>query len=244
MTLTRSALLLAAVAACGLMLMPACGGSDGGGGTPTAPTTPTTPTNRNPVIGSITVTPTFGVSGLTSISMSATATDADNDTLTYLWSFGGATANGPTAAVAMTGDGPVAVQLTVSDGKGGTATDSRTVTIGTMTGRWSFIFTGTCSPTTPTVLPVMTLTQTGGVVTGTLASPAAWCNVPAGQPGQLDPASPAAIDAEGNFTGARLKIGAYQDTFLTGKMDATGRTITGTTRYTGGGTNTFEMKKQ
>jgi hypothetical protein len=191
----------------------------------------------------MTVTPTFGVSGLTSISMSATATDADNDTVTYQWSFSNTTANGPTAAATLTGDGAVGIQLTVSDGKGGTASDSRTVTIGTMTGRWTFIFTSACSPTTPTVLPILTLTQFGSVVTGDLASPAAWCNVPAGQTGKLDPASPAAIDAQGNFTGARLKIGSYQDTFLTGKMDGTGRTITGTTKYTGGGTNTFEMKK-
>jgi len=245
MKLTRSALLLVAVALSGLMLVSGCGGSDSGGSpsTPTSPTTPTTPTNRSPVITSMTVTPAFGVSGLTAISMSGSATDADNDTVTYQWSFGGTTATGPTVASTLTGDGPVVIQLTVSDGKGGTATDSRTVTIGTMTGQWSFIFTSGCSPTTPTVLPILTLTQFGSVVTGTLASPAAWCNVPAGQTGKLDPAAPAAIDAQGNFTGARLKIGNYYDTFITGKMDGTGRTITGTTRSVSGSTNTFTMKK-
>ena len=143
------------------------------------------------------------------------------------------------------GDGPVAIQLTASDGKGGQATDSRTVTIGTMTGRWSFIFTGECSPHTPTVLPVLTLTQTASAVTGTLESPAPWCNVPAGQTGKLDPAAPASIDAKGNFTGARLKIGDYVDTFLTGKMDSTGRKITGVASFRFGiPDDTFEMVKQ
>lgn len=125
------------------------------------------------------------------------------------------------------------------------ATDTRSVTIGNMTGRWDFIFTGGCSPVSnPAALPVMTLIQTGTAVTGTIASPAAWCNVPAGPAGTLDPASPAAIDAQGNFTGARLKFGAFLDTFLTGAMDSTGRTITGTARFQSSTlTNAFRMRK-
>ena len=190
------------------------------------------------------MSPAFGVSGLTVISMSATATDADNDTLTYQWSFAGKTMNGPTVASSITGDGAVTVDLTVSDGKGGTARDSRTVTIGSMSGKWNFIFTGACSPPGPTVLPVLGHTQFDNHVTGDLVYPAAWCNVPAGQTGKLDPAAPARIDGDGNFTGARLKIGAYQDTFLTGRMDSTGRTITGTSRANLGSTNTFRMTKQ
>ena len=78
-----------------------------------------------------------------------------------------------------------------------------------MAGRWTFIFTGGCNPTTPTVLPIMTLNQFSRVVTGDLISPAAWCNVPAGQTGKLDPAAPASIDEQGNFTGARLKVGSF-----------------------------------
>ena len=171
-------------------------------------------------------------------------TDADNDTLTYQWSFAGKTMTGATVASTMTGDGAVTVDLTVNDGKGGTARDSRTVTIGSMNGRWTFIFTGICNPSVPTVLPVLTLTQFDTIVTGDLASPAPWCNVPAGQTGKLDPAAPAKIDAAGNFTGARLKIGSYLDTFLTGTMDASGRVITGTTRSVSGSTNTFRMVKQ
>ncbi|MEO7273962.1 MAG: PKD domain-containing protein [Vicinamibacterales bacterium] len=226
-----------AVAGCG-------GGSGSSNPTPTTPTAPTVVANRVPSITNVTLSPAFGVSGVTVISMSATATDADNDALTYQWSFAGKTMSGSTVASAVTGDGAVTVDLTVTDGKGGTARDSRTVTIGSMNGRWTFIFTGACSPAVPTVLPILALTQTENLVTGDLTSPAAWCNVPAGQGGKLDPAAPAKIDADGNFTGARLKIGSYQDTFLTGKMDSTGRTITGTTRANLGSTSTFRMVKQ
>ena len=228
-----------------------CGGgssSTSGSSTPAGPTTPPPAANRSPSITSVTVSPAFGVSGVTTISMSATANDADSDTVSYQWSFAGTTAVGPTIATAISGDGPVTIQLTVSDGRGGTSTDTRTVTIGTMAGRWNFIpFGGSpgCGRFGWTVPPVMTLNQFGPVVTGDLISPAAWCNVPAGQSGRLDPAAPASIDAAGNFTGARLKIGSFLDSFLTGTMDSTGRRITGTGRYASGaaGTFTFVMTK-
>jgi hypothetical protein len=225
----------------------ACG-KNGGSSSTTSPTpTPTpAPTNHAPTITNITMSPTFGVSTLTVISMSASATDADNDTLTYTWSFAGKTMTGASIASTMTGDGAVTVNLTVSDGKGGTVNDSRSITIGNMTGRWTFVFVAVCNPTAPTVLPIMTLTQLeGGIVTGDLVSPASWCNVPAGQTGFFDPAAPGKIDGTGAFTGARLKIGAYTDTFLTGQMDGTGRVITGTTKQqTTGSTDTFRMVKQ
>jgi hypothetical protein len=249
--MTRPTFVAALVAA---SLMTATCGKDSSS-TPSTPTTPTTPStppaptppaNRNPTITSVTVTPAFGVSGLTSFSMSASATDPDGDPVSYLWSFGGSTANGPTVAATLTGDGNLPIQLTVSDGKGGTTLDTRTVTIGNMTGRWNFIFTGTCNPNVPTVLPVLTLTQAGSVVSGDLASPAAWCNVPAGQTGKLDPGALGRIDAQGNFTGARLKIGSYLDTFLNGTMDSTGRTITGVATFQAPstGSDTFRMTKQ
>lgn len=216
------------------------GGAGGSGGNPV-----TASGNRNPTITSVNVTPTFGVSGLTNFSMSASATDADGDTLSYQWLFGGASASGPTANANLAGDGLVKVRLTVTDGRGGLVVDSRDVTIGNMSGRWTFIFTDVCSPNVPTVLPVLTLVQTGSVVTGDLASPAAWCNVPAGQNGRFDPAAPARISSTGAFTGARLKIGSYLDTFLDGQMDSTGRIITGTTTFQNNPTrSTFRMVKQ
>lgn len=226
----------------------ACSGGNGNGGGSSAGNTgtPLSPSsNRNPAITNVSVTPTFGVSGLTNFSMSATASDPDGDSLSYQWTFAGSSASGPSANANLSGDGAVTVRLSVTDGRGGSATDARDVTIGNMSGRWSFIFTGVCNPSVPTVLPVLTLTQAGSVVTGDLVSPAAWCNVPAGQSGRLDPAAPARISATGAFTGGRLKIGSYLDTFLDGQMDSSGRVITGTTRsQSSNSTNTFRMVKQ
>jgi len=214
--------------------------SNGNTGTPLSPSS-----NRNPTITNVSVTPTFGVSGLTNVSMSATASDPDGDSLSYQWTFAGSTASGPSANANLSGDGAVTVRLSVTDGRGGSATDARDVTIGNMSGRWSFIFTGVCNPSVPATLPVLTMAQAGSVVTGSLVSPAAWCNVPAGQTGVFDPAAPARISASGAFTGARLKIGSYLDTFLDGQMDSSGRVITGTTRsQSSNSTNTFRMVKQ
>ena len=190
------------------------------------------------------VTPAFGVSGLASFAMSASASDPDGDPVTYQWTYTGTSASGASVAATLSGDGATVIQLTVSDGKGGSATDSRTITLGNMTGTWTFVFTGSCDPYTPPVLPIMTLKQAGRMVTGTLASPGNWCNVPAGQTGKLDPAAPMMIDATGKITNGRLKIGNYVDSFLTGQMDSTGRMITGIATISRFGDDPFEMKKQ
>lgn len=58
------------------------------------------------------------------------SSDADGDPLTYLWTFhDGTTAAGPTASRAYPDAGTYAVTLTVSDGRGGVATDDLVVTV-------------------------------------------------------------------------------------------------------------------
>ena len=130
------------------LFMAACGDDVkvvGGGTTTPTPTptpTPTTPANRSPVITAITVTPDVGVSGLTIFTISATATDADNDTLTYSWVLVSTPREGQSVQAGFVGDGPQTITLTVTDGKGGTVSQSRAVTIGRMTGDWEFKLTG------------------------------------------------------------------------------------------------------
>jgi hypothetical protein len=197
-----------------------------------APTGPTTPVNHAPVLTSLSVSPSFGVSGLTVITMTATATDADNDPLTFTWTFNGTMATGTTTSAKLTGDGAVAVQVSVTDGKGGVATDSRNVTIGTMTGTWSVTVGGSsqCGLAPGEAPAVMKLTQNGTAITGTLFFPEKWCNVTRQTAGILKDVN--TIDDQGNVAFPRISvtsgtIGAYLDSNITGKMDTTGRTVTG-----------------
>jgi hypothetical protein len=68
-----------------------------------------------------------GADCLGRIALTATASDADNDPLTFTWS-GAATGSGPSLALTLP-IGTHVVTLTVDDGNGGTATDSVVVTV-------------------------------------------------------------------------------------------------------------------
>ncbi len=88
------------------------GCSGGGGG------------NASPVITTAAATPTAGFAPL-NVAFNAAATDADGDTLTYSWDYNGdgtADATGATPSTTFTTAGTRNVVLTVTDGKGGTAT--------------------------------------------------------------------------------------------------------------------------
>lgn len=226
------------IGVCAFALSVACGTSGGG------PTGPGLSSNRAPVVTSTNVSPLFGVSGLTTITMQASATDADGDGLTYSWSFGSASASGASTSAKITGDGAVEVRLTVSDGKGGTATSSRTVTIGTMTGSWDFVG-GSCGNGAGERPAVFVLTQTGTSVNGVLNFPTYWCNVPPGAHGEISPAAPGTIDASGNFELVRVPVGSFLDARLFGgKMSETGRVVTGRIYQSGFNGETFTLTKR
>lgn len=99
-----------------LLVLNACSG---------APSSPSSgsPSNTSPVISVMSVSPSFGVSGRTTFTATATATDANNDTLTYTWAFGSTSMTGASVSGVLSGDGVVLVRVTVTDGKGGSATD-------------------------------------------------------------------------------------------------------------------------
>jgi PKD repeat protein len=88
------------------------------------------PTNSSPVISSATATPTQGIAPLP-VNFTAAATDADSDTLSYSWNFGDnttpSTQQNPSHTYAAAGTFNAVV--TVSDGKGGTATKTVPVTV-------------------------------------------------------------------------------------------------------------------
>ncbi len=122
----------------------------------------------------------------------------------------------------ISGDGAVAVRVTVTDGKGGSATDTRTVTIGTLTGTWDVVVPATCGSDGYSA----SLSQNGGIATGSFLFSKTWCNVPAGSTAVTDPAEPGTITSAGAVN-IRVKVGIFTDFYMRGTLDASGRTITG-----------------
>ena len=121
----RSAASVAIVALISAAILAGCGGG-GGGGDDTPPTG-----NRAPVISSLTADqqslwPTANA------QLTVSASDADNDTLTYTWSATGGTLSG--TGNTRTWNAPLeagtyTVSVTVSDGRGGQDQDSIVLTV-------------------------------------------------------------------------------------------------------------------
>jgi hypothetical protein len=205
----------------------ACGSS---GSTPTTPTqTVVPPVNRPPVLTSMTVDPLFGVSELTTFNWSASANDPDGDPLTYTWSLAGNPAVGSSGSMTFVGSGPGTFTVTVTDGKGGTASDSRTAMLGNATGTWRGSGVNLGSFT-------MVLTQKGPSITGTY-------NDPLYGNGQIDPAQPGFINSTGHIE-LRTKQAAFTDFTFKGDMDQSGRRITGQIFGSGFNGQAFTMDKQ
>lgn len=105
--------------------------SDVNGGKADQIITVTVIANNAPVISNITATPTMVVAG-DSTDITCDATDPDLDTLSYSWSCSGGAVSGSGSAVSWTApaaDGDYSITAAVSDGKGGTASQSVTVTV-------------------------------------------------------------------------------------------------------------------
>ena len=214
--------------AAALVIVTACGG--GGGSTPTTPTTPTTPPpqpNRNPTINSVSVNPTFGIATFTTYTFASSASDPDSDSVTYSWDLAGNPRTGASQTIVFSNGGDFSGTVTVSDGKGGSASQSVNFTSASTTGSWTGNIPFSIGPR------AMSLTMTQSTASG--ATTANW-NIPAvAVAGILDPASPNGIDASGRVT-LRFKITqgiGFLDFTFTGQMQTSGRSIVGSVSGSG-----------
>ena len=206
------------------VVLPACGGGSSPSPSPSPTPTPT-PTNHSPTISSVTITPAFGIAQLTQFTMAATASDADGDAITYSWDLGeGKTATGTSVTNTYQSNGPMTVRITVQDSKGASATDTRTVSIGGMTGEWKgtvdvTFCAGVVKPMTASLQQNLTL------VTGSVALPQGLCRFTAGI-AVTDPAEPGKITAAGAVE-IRIKVPPFTDVYLRGSLDASGSRLIG-----------------
>ena len=224
------------------ILVAACGG--GGSSTPTNPTPQPQPqANRAPTITNMQATPTFGIAGITQFTFSSSATDADGDTVSYSWEFadgntrtGASVTHNYSASAFGTGN----VRLTVTDGRGGTVSETRQVTVGNVGGEWSGTIRNTIQ------VRASFAQNASGNVTGTWSASGGGV-VPV--TGVLDPAAFNRIDGNANFV-LRFKItggggpGGFNDFTVDGQMNTThGNTLSGGARGSGFNGDPFVLNR-
>jgi hypothetical protein len=192
--------------------------------------------NSAPVPGTIGVSPSgVGMAGITSYTFTSQgASDPDNDTLTYEWSFGdGTTGTGQTVTKVYGNPGSFGVSLTVADKKHRVSAPGATVTVArSMAGTW----TGGLHPgfvSTPTNISV-TLTQTGTTLGGTITYSGGLTGSVTGITGTV---SGTTYPTTVNFSTPTIGLGGgatMRDTFQ-GSAASNGNSMTGTYTSTLGG---------
>jgi hypothetical protein len=220
-----------------IVLVTACGGGKGSSSTPTTPTPSTPQPNRNPTINSVSVTPTFGIATFTTYTFASSASDSDNDTLNTSWDLAGNARSGASQTIVFTNGGDFSGTVTVSDGKGGSASQSVPFTSASTTGTWTGDIPFNVGPRLVTLS--MTQSSTSGATT------ANWSIPTVSLAGILDPAGLNGIDANGRVT-LRFKINqgiGFLDFTFTGQMQTSGRSIVGNMNGSGFGGQPVTLTK-
>lgn len=203
------------------MLAAACGSKGNPAtSTPQSTTTPPVtppPANRVPVIAHATIAPNFGIDGLTLFSFTSQASDPDNDALTYTWRFPNGTLFHEGQAVNSRLRGSTlngALDLTVTDGNGGsTTTSTNRFILASMTNDW--VLTSSAFP--GAAMSYFSLQQDSfGAITGSVSG--------GGRPIETPPSR---IDASGRVE-IRFKLSNDVDVTVVGQMQQSGDAVVGT----------------
>jgi hypothetical protein len=196
-----------------------CGKDSPAAPTPSVQNNPAPSGNHAPTISVLNISPLFGIGSLTPINLQGQASDDDGDSMTFSWTVTDsvnaviATFSGSAITAAMPTTAPstkAIAHLTVTDGRGGTATrDSATFVVGTMTNTWDVR-----SSAIPgiSLFHLRLVQDAGGKITGTVVDDAG------AEIGHTDPAGQARIDASGNVTALRLKFNSGADVTLVGRL--------------------------
>jgi hypothetical protein len=190
--------------------------------------TPTEPTqNEAPVINSVTLSSTFGITALSNPVITVVATDPDGDTLTYSWVVKSLTKQfGPFngSQIAPTLDGPFSgkATVTVDDGHGhSVAADSNTFVVGAMNGLWE------CQslqdfPNTSLFYLKMTQDAQGNLTAIITNSTGVPVN------GGVEEGTHPSINGAGLIGNLQLKYSNGPEIQMTGQLQANGQTVIGT----------------
>lgn len=191
-----------------LALLFACGGSR-----PTSPTPiDTTPAaNRPPTIVSASVSPSMGVSQVTTFTARVEAVDPDGDTLTYAWlSSNHVIASQEHEFTFVPGAGVSAIapfKVTVTDSKGASASADADF----ITAAFDWEFDGWAGEPGHGFDFRLSLAQQGNAITGKITDFRGY------HVGFTDPADPGRIDVDGRFR-IRFKLESLPDTIFTGEL--------------------------
>jgi hypothetical protein len=125
MRISKGILVAAVILAMAVMLGVSCAAP-----APAPPPPPAQPPNQSPVISSVTANPAEVVAG-DSATITAVASDPDDDPITLTWSAsdGTVTGSGKQVTWKSSKSGSATISLTVSDNRGGQATGSATVNV-------------------------------------------------------------------------------------------------------------------
>lgn len=214
----------------------ACGGQ--------TPAGPSAVSNSSPTVTAST-SRTFGIAQITTFTFNASSTDTDGDPVTVTWNFGdGTSGSGASVTKRYSNGGTMRVVATANDNRGGSGVSAPlSVTVGSMSGTWrgSIDLDDACLRGVTKAMSAV-LTQQSGSIRGTISLPEGLCSF---QPGsaQTDPAEPGTISGDGSVR-IRIKIPPYIDTYLEGRMDSSGRRITGGLQGSGHRGTPFVLNKQ